>query len=78
MQDLEQALGQFVLYRSVLRRREPDRELYLAVPYSIVQSLFEQPMGEILLQDSVVQILGFDPDAEEIIQWLPEPPTATS
>ena len=34
MQDLEQALGQFVLYRSVLRRREPDRELYLDFIFS--------------------------------------------
>jgi XisH protein len=30
--DLEEALGQYVLYRMVLRRAEPDRDLYLAVP----------------------------------------------
>ena len=28
--DLENALGQYVLYRMALRRVEPDRELYLA------------------------------------------------
>ncbi len=32
MKDLEQAIGQYVLYRIFLRRLEPDRELYLAVP----------------------------------------------
>jgi len=30
--DMEKALGQYLIYRSILRRRQPDRELYLAVP----------------------------------------------
>ena len=49
MYDLEQALGQFVLYRSILAQREPDRALYLAVPVLIVQAIFEQPVGQLLL-----------------------------
>src|SRR3954470_15848741 len=32
LDDLERALGQFALYRSVLARREPNRTLFLAVP----------------------------------------------
>ena len=32
MQDLENALGQFILYRTVLAQRDPERVLYLAVP----------------------------------------------
>ena len=31
--DLENALGQYVVYRSMLRRLEPDRQLYLAVSH---------------------------------------------
>ncbi len=34
--DLESALGQYVLYRMALRRAEPDRELFLAVPQPVV------------------------------------------
>ncbi len=30
--DLENALGQYLLYRSLLKRREPERVIYLAVP----------------------------------------------
>src|SRR5262249_7066708 len=32
MHDLEVALGQFALYRTLLSHTEPDRVLYLAVP----------------------------------------------
>src|SRR6266516_5565524 len=30
--DLELALGQFLLYRSILEEQEPDRVLFLAIP----------------------------------------------
>src|SRR5206468_10147810 len=33
--DMEKALGQYLIYRSILRRRQSDRELYLAVPHSL-------------------------------------------
>jgi XisH protein len=78
MQDLEHALGQFTLYRSILKRREPDRQLYLAVPYLIIQTIFEQPIGDILFEDELVYVLGFDPATEEVVQWLPTMPTAES
>src|SRR5438270_13878781 len=38
--DFEAAVGQYVIYRMALRRTEPDRELYLAVPQPIVVSRF--------------------------------------
>lgn len=31
MNDLENALGQYLVYRSVIARTEPDRKLYLAI-----------------------------------------------
>ncbi len=38
MDDLEKAIGQFVLYHDVLARVEPDRELYLAIPEAFRRS----------------------------------------
>jgi hypothetical protein len=35
MKDLEEALGQFVLYERLLTRYEPERKLYLAVPEDV-------------------------------------------
>jgi XisH protein len=70
MDDLEKALGQYVLYRAVLAEREPNRALYLAVPKDVLD-IFEQPLGKLLLKNNLAQVIGFDPQAEVILQWIP-------
>src|SRR5581483_3885529 len=45
MHDLELALGQFLLYRSVLEEQEPDRKLFLAIPHEPAEIL-EEPIGQ--------------------------------
>jgi hypothetical protein len=69
--DLEKAIGQYVMYRAILAEREPNRILYLAVPEDILQDIFEQPLGELLLKNNLAQVLGFNPQAEVIVKWIP-------
>src|SRR5437016_10627530 len=38
--DLEDAVGQYVIYRIALRHAQPDRELFMAVPQAIVENQF--------------------------------------
>ncbi|MCU0549126.1 MAG: XisH family protein [Leptolyngbya sp. Prado105] len=71
MKDLEDALGQFVLYTHLLSRYDPNRKLYLAVTDSVYQSVFEEEAGEILLQDGVIRLITFNAKQEEIVQWIP-------
>ncbi len=71
MKDLEDALGQFILYRQLMLRYMPDRRLYLAIPATIQRTVFEEEAGQVLLEDGLVQLLVFDPDQEEIVQWIP-------
>ena len=71
MKDLEDAVGQFVLYTHVLARYDPERKLYLAVTDSVYESVFEEEAGEILLQDGVIRLITFNPEQEAIIQWIP-------
>ena len=40
VKDLQQALGQYVIYHQVLVEQEIDRELYLAVPQRTYDSIF--------------------------------------
>lgn len=69
--DLEKAIGQYIVYRAVLAEREPQRRLYLAVPRDVLRDIFEKPLGQLLLKNELVQVLGFDPDAEVIVEWIP-------
>lgn len=71
MKDLEDALGQFVLYDRLLARYDPERTLYLAVSESVYESVFTDEAGEILLQEGVLRLITFNADQEEITQWIP-------
>ena len=68
--DMEKALGQYLIYRSIMHRLHPDRELFLAVPESIA-GLFDEPLGQLLLEDYELRAVVFNPAKKEIIRWLP-------
>ena len=69
--DLEKAAGQYVLYRAVLAERHPGWVLLLAVPDPAVRDVFDQPLGRLLVKNQSIQIIGFDPETEEITRWIP-------
>lgn len=69
--DLERALGQFVFYRSLMKRQDPERSLFLAVSETVYDSTFRRPIAEIPVADIGVPILVFDPDREEVTRWIP-------
>ena len=49
-------------------RRE---QLYLAIRETVFHDLFEEPIGQILLENQRVRLLIFEPQTEEIKQWIP-------
>lgn len=69
--DLEQALGQFMLYFDVLKEIEPDRELYLAVNDVAYKTIFEEPLGQLMLRNRRLRLIVFNAHAGEILQWIP-------
>lgn len=69
--DLEKALGQYVLYFDILEDFEPERILYLAIRLTTFEDLFEEPIGKILLKKQRVKLIVFEPNKEEIITWIP-------
>ncbi len=71
MEDLKSAIGGFVTYRAVIRRLEPERTLYLAVRDNIFTALFEEPIGELLIESENLYLVVFNPDSETIVQWIP-------
>jgi hypothetical protein len=70
MTDLERALGQFILYRFLLSREEPDRALFLAVPPEAHEALFDTAPGRDLVAVQQLRLLVFDPDEGVIVRWI--------
>jgi XisH protein len=70
IQDLENALGQYILYQNVLQRIEPERILYLAIREAVFHKLFEQEVGQILLENKILKLLTFNPKTEVITKWI--------
>ena len=70
MHDLEVALGQFLLYRSILEEQEPDRLLFLAIPDEPA-AILDEPVGQLLIAKHLIQAVVFDPQKEEILRWIP-------
>ena len=65
------ALGQFMNYRAVLRRKEPERRLYLAVPQAAYSDFFRRQFTQLVIEDYQLSIAVYDIDKEVISQWLP-------
>ncbi|MDJ0600949.1 MAG: XisH family protein [Crocosphaera sp.] len=68
--DLENALGQYILYYEVLLAKKDQRLLYLAIKESAYQEVFEEPIGQILLKRKIIKLLVFDAKKETILQWI--------
>lgn len=76
--ELEVAIGQYVFYRSLLARYEPERRLILAVPLTVYAGTLEEPIARPVLEDMQVALFAFDPEAEVIVEWKSWPTTAPS
>jgi len=70
IEDLKLALGQYVLYRNVLGQIESDRDLYLAIRRPIFRELFEELIGQLLIENEKLNLIVFDAVTEAIVKWI--------
>ncbi|CAD5990532.1 FdxN element excision controlling factor protein [Planktothrix tepida] len=63
------ALGQYINYRAALRREEPERILYLAVPELVYNSFFQLDFPASMLQENSVKIMVYNIELEQISRW---------
>ncbi|MBI2876169.1 MAG: XisH family protein [Candidatus Tectomicrobia bacterium] len=68
--ELEKAVGQYSIYRTFLKLVNPDRELYLAIAQDVYQDFFRRPAIEEIILDQQIHLLIFDPNTEEVVQWI--------
>lgn len=68
--DFHLAMGQFTNYRYALADREPDRVLYLAVPWDTYNDFFMRPFIQSVIQRNRVNLIIYEVEKEEIVRWL--------
>jgi hypothetical protein len=79
LDDLEDALGQYGVYRVVLEKRDPERVLYLALPDTMRDLLLGEADFRDILRAFGARLIFFDPEHEERgLTWIETPPTEPS
>lgn len=63
------ALGQFINYRAALRKREPERVLYLAVPQTAYDTFFQLEFPQEMVEENKIKMLIYDTEQEVIVAW---------
>jgi len=69
LEDLYQAIGQFVLYRKAIRRADPERIFFLAITDTAYRLVFDDEEGESLRVEEGMKLVVFDHNREEILLW---------
>lgn len=68
---LANTVGKYVLYRAVIKFNELAIPLFLAVPVKAYKSVLSEPLSRLMIQEEDIKLVVFDPDTEEITQWIP-------
>ncbi len=63
------ALGQFLNYQEALELEEPERTLYLGIPFQAQKSFFEKRFVQRMVQKYQLKLLIYDPKQEVILEW---------
>jgi len=70
LSEFHTALGQFLNYRLALKLKQPHRQLFLAIPKEVHQSFFAEEFTLLSVAEYNLQIMVFDVQREEVLQWI--------
>ena len=73
--DLEQAIGQYSLYRILLNQIDPERDLYLAISEATYNDIFDEPIGKLAIAEIPLKLVIVNLSTKEITQCIPSNPT---
>ena len=76
--NLEQAIGQYIVYQLLLKQVDPERQVYLAIPDTTYYDLFSEPIGELVIAEIPLKLVIIDLKKTEVKQWIPARPIEKS
>lgn len=68
--DFYAALGQFLSYRLVLQEVEPQRILYLAVPWDSYNRFFQSKFAQLAVLEYQLKLIIYDSEKGGIVKWI--------
>ncbi|MCP5500984.1 MAG: XisH family protein [Leptospiraceae bacterium] len=68
--EFNSALGQYLGYLKIIRRIEPERALYLAIPNEVEKLIKDNDYFQELISDYGLKIIVYDPQQESILSWI--------
>ncbi len=69
LHEFHSVIGQYLIYHYGLQKREPDRQLYLAISLFSYKKLETIPPLLDMIRDFKIKIICFDNETKEIISW---------
>jgi hypothetical protein len=70
VRDLEEAVGQYDIYRAVLAEMEPERPIYLAVPRRVEEGLLTEQFGQMIVARLQLRLMVFDEQPGRVVRWI--------
>ena len=63
-------MGKYEIYRTVLLELEPECLLYFAVSQQAYESIFQDKLGQLIINKIQLLLINFDEKVERIIKWI--------
>ncbi len=67
---LYEAIGKYIVYKEVLKIKNVNRVLYLAIPTDIWKEFGEEPIVKNIFEDYKFNFLLYEPTKETISSWI--------
>ncbi len=68
--EFEKAKGQYDVYLFAMKKNQINRILFLAVSIEVYKSIFLRPSIQEIVAEEKMNLLIFDAESEEIVQWI--------
>ena len=70
IQDLEKAVGQYLIYRDILEETGLNFTIYMGVTGGVWKSNFQRKLAQMIIQRHQLKLLIIDSQKEEVEQWI--------
>ncbi|MFB2895168.1 element excision factor XisH family protein [Aerosakkonemataceae cyanobacterium BLCC-F50] len=70
VKDLENALGQYILYRDALKHSQSERILYLAISDEVYLDFFQEEIAQMVVENQQLKLIIFDAKKAEVVKWI--------